>query len=77
MSKSAKRKPDDFDRMIADAAEAEAEVQLKVIRALKPLDREARQRVIDTLGLLLRADSIIPGILDAVLYARTDEDLDG
>jgi hypothetical protein len=53
----------------AEAAIRETEAQLEILHALAPLCAEGRERVIKAVDLLMRADALVPGILDKV--ART------
>jgi hypothetical protein len=67
-----KRQQDDVQLGID--AEKEALAQLEVIRALKPLNRESRQRVLEALSHLLEAEQLVPGIFAALANARGDGD---
>lgn len=54
------------DREIAEQAEREAVAQLEVIRALKPLSQEQRERVLRAICLISEADRLVPGIVSLV-----------
>jgi len=47
-------------------AEAEMLAQLEIVRALKPLSPDRRQRVVLCMAALMEADALVPGILEAV-----------
>lgn len=51
------------DREIAMQAELEAVAQLEIVRALKPLSQEKREKVLRAIGLILEADRLVPGIV--------------
>lgn len=53
------------DIALAESAEEEAEAQLAIIRVLKPVSRENRQRIMQAIGLLLEADRLVPGLFEA------------
>jgi len=54
-----------IDRAI-DAAEKEVKAQLAIIQGLRKLSPEARPRILEAIDLLLQADKLVPGILEAV-----------
>jgi hypothetical protein len=54
------------DLEIAEAAEREAEAQLKIVRMLKPFSSEKRERILNAMALLLEAEQLVPGILDVI-----------
>jgi hypothetical protein len=56
----------ELDAAIAESAEREAEAQLAIIRALKPLKGEDRRRVLECVHHLLEADKLVAGVFDAV-----------
>jgi hypothetical protein len=65
------------DLDIAVIAERETEAQLAVIRALKPLDRAARIRVLRAAGYLIEADICVPGVLALVALALRSPEAKG
>lgn len=54
------------DADLAERAEGEAECQLAIVRALKPLSQDQRQRVMEAVSLLHQAEALVPGILDLI-----------
>lgn len=60
-------KPTEADLLAAESAEREAEAQLAVIRALKPLSYERRQNVLRALGHIMAADRFVPGVMHAII----------
>ena len=58
------------DREIAESAEREMEAQLKLVRALKPLDGKCRNRVLEAVGHILAADISVPGVLAAFVRGK-------
>jgi hypothetical protein len=54
----------------ADAAERECIAQIEIVRALKPLSRQQRGKVIAVVGLLLEAEELVPGVLASFSQAK-------
>lgn len=52
---------------MAERAEKEALAQRTIIRALKPFDRDTRDRVLVAATYIIAADRLVDGILDAAL----------
>jgi hypothetical protein len=66
MAKAAVATQDDLDRAVAESAEREAEAQLAIVRALKPLKGDDRRRVLEVVQHLLEADMRVPGVWEAI-----------
>jgi hypothetical protein len=70
-------KPDDLKTSLREAsaranerkateAIRETEAQLEILHALAPLNAEGRDKVLKAVELLMRADELVPGILDRI-----------
>jgi hypothetical protein len=55
-----------LDRLAAEAVVKEAEAQLKIVRVLAKLPSAKRLLVWEAVQHLLRADELVPGVLEAV-----------
>lgn len=57
----------------AEKAEMEAQAQLDIVRALKPLTERRQSRVIMAISYILAAEELVPGVLD-LICAKEDRD---
>lgn len=51
----------------AQEAIRETEAQLEILHALAPLSADRRDKVLKAVELLMRADELVPGILDRIV----------